>query len=295
MKDFRIIMAAAMFAASALSYGQAGKNVKGRVVDEEGKTVEFVSIGIAGKGVGTVSGIDGRFALQLPAECSDTVIFSHVSYGIVAIPADELTSGDTLKTITMTTKELDEIVVVPGKRKRRRLVNRGMCLAGTETVWSPRNIGHEVGSIVKSKRVFDVDSISFKVLSNGIEGLKLSINICRTDEEGNSFTNILQKPLYTDIPVSEEKQQFTVIPQELIRLHPGIYYVSVKFVGCNESASEEWKDEESWNGPKRFEMRKKCVSFPLHLKDGYKRSGAVDEPERIPINLGLEVHGCEYR
>ena len=40
---------------------------------------------------------------------------------------------------------------------------------------------------------------------------------------------------------------------------------------------------------------KDIMLFPLYLKESYIRNSPVDIPEKIPVNLGLEIKGYEYR
>ena len=290
-KIFATLLLAASFTAQAQEY----KRIEGSIVNEEGNAVEFVTVGIMDKGTGTVSSASGHFSLKIPATGNDTITFSHVSYGKKEIAAKELLGSGTPLTVRMHTRELKEITVFSGKRKKAKLANRGMRVKGAKTMWTPANIGNEIGSIIESKRTFDVEEIRFRVQSNAIDSLKLSINIYRTGEETGSLANILQRPIYVNIPTSPQKQEIAIAPKEVIRLDAGRYYVSVKFVHCSEEAQKEWQDEESWDNKKRYEMSKRSIFFPLFLKAGYIRNGAVAEPERIPMNLGLEVIGYEYR
>ncbi|MBR4774651.1 MAG: carboxypeptidase-like regulatory domain-containing protein [Bacteroidales bacterium] len=57
--------------------------VKGRIINEQGAPVGYVHVGIPGKQIGTVSTIDGRFEIAVPA---DTLEFHHVSYQTALYP-----------------------------------------------------------------------------------------------------------------------------------------------------------------------------------------------------------------
>lgn len=289
------IFAALILASSIAAQGQEYMRIEGNIVNEDGNAVEFATIGITGKGIGTVSSASGHFSLQIPATGNDTITFSHVSCVKREIAARELLGSGIPLTVEMQTRELKEITVFPGKRKKAKLVNKGMRVKGARTMWKPTNIGNEIGSIVESKRTFDVEEIRFNVQSNAIDSLKMSINIYRTDEEKGIFANILQRPIYVNIPTSSQKQEIAIAPEEAIRLDAGKYYVSVKLVNCSEESRRQWQNEESWDNRRRYEMSKRCIFFPLYLKAGYIRNGAVAEPEKTPMNLGLEIIGYEYR
>ena len=66
--------------------GQAQTKVIGRVVNERGDCVEYVSIGIEEDSVGVISDAQGHFALTIPAGRKDILTFTHVSYQTATIP-----------------------------------------------------------------------------------------------------------------------------------------------------------------------------------------------------------------
>ena len=253
-------------------------SVKGRIVSEEGTAVEYATIGIPGTKSGTLSGIDGAFELTLAQECNDTIVATHVSYGDVKIPAASYRNNGEALIVTMQPKILKELTVYDGKRKKARLSNRGMKVAGGVTQWNTEKLGYEIGSIINVKRVFEVEEILFSTVLNSIENARLSINIYLMDETESNFSNVMHHPIYVDISVSEKKNEHVIALKENIFLEPGRYYVAVKFV----------------DGKKQTDKRD-IMLFPLYLKESYIRNSPVDIPEKIPVNLGLEIKGYEYR
>lgn len=252
--------------------------VKGRIVGEEGAAVEYATIGIPGTKSGTLSGIDGEFELTLPQECNDTIVASHVSYGDVKIPAALYRNSRESLIVTMQPKQLQELTVYDGKRKKARLSNKGMKVAGGVTQWTTEKLGYEIGSIINVKRVFEVEELLFSTVLNNIENARLSINIYLMDETESNFSNVMHHPIYVDIPVSEKKNEHVIAVKENIFLEPGQYYVAVKFVDG-----------------KKLTDKSDVMLFPLYLKESYIRNSPVDIPEKIPVNLGLEIKGYEYR
>ena len=252
--------------------------LKGRILSEEGETVEYAAIGIPGTKNGTLSDSDGRFELTLPQECNDTIVVTHVSYDDVKIPATLYRNSGEAFIVTMQPRELQELTVYDGKRKKARLSNRGMKVAGGVTQWTTEKLGYEIGSIIDVKRVFEVEEILFSTVLNSIENARLSINIYMIDETKSYFGNVIHHPIYVDIPVSEKKDEHVIAVKENIFLEPGRYYVAVKFV----------------DGKKQTDKRD-VMLFPLYLKGSYIRNSPVDIPEKIPVNLGLVIKGYEYR
>ena len=252
--------------------------VKGRIVSEEGAAVEYATIGIPGTKNGTLSGIDGVFELTLPQECNDTIVASHVSFGDVKIPAAAYRNRGEDFIVTMQPKFLKELTVYDGKRKKARLSNRGMKIAGGVTQWTTEKLGYEIGSIINVKRVFEVEELLFSTVLNNIENARLSINIYLMDDTESNFSNVMHHPIYVDIPVSEKKNEHVIAVKENIFLEPGRYYVAVKFVDG-----------------KKLTDKSDVMLFPLYLKESYIRNSPVDIPEKIPVNLGLGIKGYEYR
>ena len=181
--------------------------------------------------------------------------------------------------VTMQPKQLQELTVYDGKRKKAKLSDGGMKIAGGVIQLSTEKLGYEVGSIMKVKRIFEVEEILFSTVSNSIENAKLSINIYSIDESESNFSNVLHHPVYVEIPVSDKKHEHVITAKENIVLAPGRYYVALKFVDGKKPAGEDGK-----------------MQFPLYLiSSSYIRNSPVDIPEKVPVNLGLEITGYEYR
>lgn len=272
----RLLFAMSLLAATSTTAQEV--RIKGRILTEEGTAVEYATIGIPGTKNGTLSGIDGEFELTLPQGCNDTIAVSHVSYGDVKLPAALYRNNGEALIVTMQPKILKELTVYDGKRKKARLSNRGMKVAGAVTQWTTEKLGYEIGSIINVKRVFEVEELLFSTVLNNIENARLSINIYLMDETESNFSNVMHHPIYVDIPVSEKKNEHVIAVKENIFLEPSRYYVAVKFV----------------DGKKQTD-KKDIMLFPLYLKESYIRNSPVDIPEKIPVNLGLEIKGYEYR
>ena len=272
----KLLFAMSLLAATSTTAQEV--TIKGKIRSEEGTAVEYATVGIPGTKNGTISGIDGEFELTLPQGCNDTIAVSHVSYGDVKLPAALYRNNGEALIVTMQPKQLQELTVYDGKRKKARLSNRGMKVAGGVTQWTTEKLGYEIGSIINVKRVFEVEELLFSTVLNNIENARLSINIYLMDETESNFSNVMHHPIYVDIPVSEKKNEHVIAVKENIFLEPGRYYVAVKFV----------------DGKKQTDKRE-VMLFPLYLKSSYIRNSPVDIPKKIPVNLGLEIRGYEYR
>lgn len=190
---------------------------------------------------------------------------------------------------------LPEALVYSGKKKSKKLANKGVRVAGARTAWTPEYLGQEIGSVVETDNMFQVQEILFNVMSNGIAGLKLSINIYALNEEKMQYCNIMHAPISIDVPLCSDKRELTVSPEEQLFLVPGRYFVAVRMANCDAAVKEQWSKSDKWDNKNRYSMSKQSIHFPLYLKSSYTRKGVADELEKVPVNMGLTVRGIEYR
>ena len=272
----KLLFAMSLLAATSTTAQEV--TIKGRILTEEGTAVEYATIGIPGTKNGTLSGIDGEFELTLPQGCNDTIAVSHVSYGDVKLPAALYRNNGEALIVTMQPRELQELTVYNGKRKKAKLAGRGIRFAGAVTAWTAEKTGYEIGSIIDVKHAFEVEEFVFSTIRNSVENARLSVNIYSIDETESSFINVMHHPVYVDIPISDKKSEHVITANESISLFPGRYYVALKFVDGKKQTTKDCK-----------------ILFPLYLKSSYIRNGATDTPEKIPVNMGLMIKGYEYR
>ncbi len=273
-----------------LLFAQENVKVKGRIVNEQGEAVEYVQIGVPKHQIGTIGTADGRFEISMPP---DTLEFFHVSYQAarcpVTGPIDDLV-------IVLRENELAPAVFIDGNTKEKYLLRSGVNILGNTgiAVYSLQEghaTGKEVGSVAQTKRPFLVKEISLPVRSNHIPGCVASINIYRIEGEKESFVNLLHKPIYFDVAVSDKPQKYDLQPEETLLLEPGKYFIAFQVVGCDEQARQAFlakpkEEREFW------EM---TMDFSIHLKSSYVRDAALGEMQHLPINIGVAVKGLEYQ
>ena len=103
--------------------------------------------------------------------------------------------------------------------------------------------------------------------------------------------NVLHRPIYFDVPVSDKPQAFDIQPEETILLEPGRYFIAFQIVGCDSEALQAFlakPDEER----KPWEI---TMDFPIFLKSSYVREVALGKMEHVPVNIGVAVKGLEYQ
>ena len=148
-----------------------------------------------------------------------------------------------------------------------------------------------MGSVAKTRKPFLVKDILFSLLSNHIPGCVVAINIYRIEGEPEEFVNILHKPIYVDIALSDEKQDFDVEPEESILLEPGRYFISFALVDCDMEAVRQLQEiPESERDSSAMHLL-----VPIYFKSSYQRFSPLGKLMHFPVNIGIVVKGLEYQ
>lgn len=166
-------------------------------------------------------------------------------------------------------EELDPAVLNARKTKVKNLASRGTRVPGVVISFEAENLGQELGTIVEVKEPFLVQSISFTVTKNMMDGSRAEIRIYRINEASDSLENIVTMPISQEIPLTSSKKNFSIAPEEIILLEPDTYFVSICLT-------------EVGNGH---------VLFPLFLKESYIRKDPAKPMEKWNANIGMTVRG----
>jgi hypothetical protein len=108
-------------------------NVKGTITDETGMPLPGVNIVIKGTTMGTVSDIDGRFAIRVE-NSNETLVFTYIGYVTEEVKVSP--GSETMLILTPDLKELSEVVVVGyGTMKKSDLTGSLMGLSPAARVF----------------------------------------------------------------------------------------------------------------------------------------------------------------
>ena len=168
-------------------------------------------------------------------------------------------------------EELDAAVLTESQSKQKNLCRKGMKIPGAVIMMTPENSGEEIGSLVKTRHPFLVKSISFTVEENRMEGCKACLRIYRTDD-GSSPVNIVNMPIYQDIPKTSDRKVFSIVPEEDLVLAPGEYYIGFSLTGSGNESMDR-------------------IFFPLYVKSSYTRESPDAPLSEWGANIGIEVRG----
>ncbi len=286
----RIELSLAALLLPMMLFAQGNVKVKGRIINQQGEAVEYVQVGVPKRQIGTISTVDGRFEIDIPC---DTLEFFHVSYQPAAYP---VTGPAEDVVIVFHEQELPPAVFIGGDTKEKYLLRPGMTvLKNMGVVSTDLRSGHpsgrELGSVAHAKKPFLVNDILLTVLNNHIPGCVASINVYRIEGKRESFVNVLHRPIYFDVPVSGEPQDFDIRPEETLLLEPGKYFIAFQVVGCDDEALQDFLSK-----PKEERtLEEMTMDFPIFLKSSYIREVALGGMEYVPVNIGVAVKGLEYQ
>ena len=286
----RIELSLAALLLPMMLFAQGNVKVKGRIINQQGEAVEYVQVGVPKLQIGTISTVDGRFEVDIPC---DTLEFFHVSYQPAAYP---VTGPAEDVVIVFHEQELPPAVFIGGDTKEKYLLRPGMTvLKNMGVVSTDLRSGHpsgrELGSVAHAKKPFLVNDIQLTVLNNHIPGCVASINVYRIEGKRESFVNVLHRPIYFDVPVSDEPQDFDIRLEETLLLEPGKYFIAFQVVGCDDEALQDFLSK-----PKEERtLEEMTMDFPIFLKSSYIREVALGGMEYVPVNIGVAVKGLEYQ
>lgn len=189
------------------SYSQE-KVINGEIKDVENKTLlQYVNIGIANKGVGTVSNSKGIFSLKLNEKIkeNDTITFSYIGFKTKKIVLVELNASNNIIELEPEINNLNEIVVkfVKPKPKKFGRSSKGFGLMHSNFYsFYEKNVddrlSKEIGMKFKLKKDCKINDLNFNITSNEFKSLKFRLNFYKI-ENGLPSKIIVEKDIIFEI------------------------------------------------------------------------------------------------
>lgn len=252
-------------------------HVKGRVVNESGKEIEYVSLGVLNDSVGTVTDRHGRFSLDIPQWKHADITLTHIAYKTSIVPYSQYCSRHDSLIIHMKEDDhaLTEFQVTGKKGENWHEAGTGIKVPrGLMGFAGARNKGKEWGMVVKThKRTCAIKQVSVPVMTCGYAKCILRMNVYDITEKG-TFSNILQKSVYLDIHKTGKKFTEVIKPEENIILEPQKkYYVSLEFIDSDGDG---------------------YLYFPVYMKKSFIRNQSLGKFKSIPANIGMRIDGMAF-
>lgn len=184
------------------------KVINGEIKDIENRTLlQYVNIGIANKGVGTVSNSKGIFSLRLNEKIkeNDTITFSYIGFKTKKIVLIELNQSNNIVELEPEINNLNEIVVkfVKPKPKKFGRSSKGFGLMHFNFYsYYEKNVddrlSKEIGMKFKLKKDCKINDLNFNITSNEFKSLKFRLNFYKI-ENGLPSKIIIEKDIIFEI------------------------------------------------------------------------------------------------
>lgn len=196
-----------------------GTEITGIVLNAHtGKPVEFASIGIREKGIGTVSGADGRFSLPVDSAAdNDSVMFSMIGYnsGIFLVSGLSGFPGIEIR-LTEKVYNLSEVVVRP-KIYKERTLGVTTRLKQFSAGFKDNIFGYECGILMKVKKSAYIKSVHINIAQCTYDSICFRLNVYKAAGD-SEFVNILNRPIYIRMPKAQGQDgiQINLEPENIV-------------------------------------------------------------------------------
>jgi hypothetical protein len=264
MKDFMIKSFFLLFTMATMA--------QTKIVNSEGTAIEYVNIGIVGTHKGLISDENGVFSLQkLAPNSTDSIYFSHISYKKAIFLAKDIQDKIVLEKADI---QLPEATIKIKTPKIQTLKSKGIpTIVTIESNFQTDGdesdgIVTEIGDFITLSKDAMLTEFELSVAKNTYKKAIFRVELYQSNKEHTVFTPLTEKPIYVEVPYSQEKQH---IQQKIAVFAPkGVLWIGVR-----------WVDAEGEKDAK--------LTFRATGGFGWIRTddGKTNEVERIPLALSI--------
>ena len=170
-------------------------------------------------------------------------------------------------------------VEVVGKTKCTVLNPKAKRLPAVVLLLTPSQIGQARSADIFIPRPFNLEEISFTILSNTIPGAVMSVEIYRD----TCLSMPISSPRLITIPQAM-KQEISIQLENALHLSPGTYRLLLRFVECDSTHLSECL-------PANSSMSSPCMKFPLYLKQSRQAPSSQDAFDEQNIVIPFKLKG----
>lgn len=172
--------------------------LKGKILNEQGQSIEYVNISIVGTNKGTISDKGGNFVLNISnLKPTDSLYFSHLNYHTKSLTIKEALA----KEVVLTQREIElPAVEVQGKRPKLTTIRpMGMRVPNSTMFFKIREereneVVSTAGDIITLKKDFIAKKFKIFCIKNTMQKAILRLNFYKKEE--NNLTPLIAKPIY---------------------------------------------------------------------------------------------------
>lgn len=264
----KIITIIIVFVSYFSAYGQI---LEGHLVDEEGKSIEYVNVGIVGTMKGVVSNDKGYFSIDVSEQKpTDSLYFQHLSFKRKSVAIKDFQNRIVLEQNQI---ELSAVEVSAYQPKLKTIKGKGVRVAGG-VFFTPKDVqtAEGVGDIVELKKDHIVKELKMTCLKNSFEKALFRLNFYLLEDE--KLTPLSKEPIY--ISVGQSNKKFEIKEEFSVHLPAGKIWIELVLVDLQGSENSE-------------------IKFPISFSGGWIRYET--EFEKLPLGIGLSfsIKGYEKK
>lgn len=179
-----------------LGYAQQNTKIKGKVVDETNSPLPGVNVTVKGTTIGTITDVDGNYALTVADAAKSTVVFSYIGF----TPIEQLIGEKTTIDVTLKSdmEVLNEVVVTAlGIKKQAKALGYSVSKVGDERIMASGTPTNPLQSLYGAAAGVQVGSTA----SGPTGGMKINIRNAVSMSASSST-----RPLFVvdGIPIHDE-------------------------------------------------------------------------------------------
>ena len=200
------------------------------------KPIAYASIGIAGKEIGTVSNIDGKFSLTIPqTHILDTITISCIGYEAIQIPVKIFQRTGEFH-LTSKARMLNE-VAIQAKSKAKAITLGIKNVSGNSLGFiqgKGAGAGAEAARLMKYNRKVPLylNEVSIYVENTTEQSIQLLVNIYTQDSiTGLPQRNLMQEPLLVTSEMNKGWLTVNLNKQQIIISQP--FFVAFQWIDTN--------------------------------------------------------------
>lgn len=241
--------------------------LKGTIVDEENKNVEYVNVGIVGTRKGVISNEKGNFSINISEQKqTDSLYFHHLSYKRKSIAIKDFSNNNVI-ILEQNYIEIPPVEVSVKMPKLKTIKGKGTRFAGAVASFTSKDIevntfSESVGDIITLKNEYIAKEFHMNCIKNTFEKAIFRLNFYKMEE--NSFIPLSEVPLYIQIAKNDKKN--TITETINVSLPKGKIWIELVLVDLEGDDKSE-------------------IIFPVSFSGGWTRIG--EELEKLPLGIGL--------
>lgn len=242
--------------------------LEGQVVDiKNSGPLAYVNIGIAGKNIGTVSGADGQFKLQLhEKQLGDTVSFSFIGYESLRIPVQVLLELRIPVVMTPKAFQLQEIVV-KNRRYKERFFGHFTESKAAQAGFNENVLGKECGVLMHTKKPTLLEEVQLNFGTCTYDSVYFRLNFYQINTQGE-YEPLLKVPQYYAFSKAELLQTLAIDIRDLNLEVQGKFMVSVEYYRDLGPGKLFFKSKLNGSSLIRATSQGKWVQVPLGISLG---------------------------